>query len=581
MDRRLAAILAADVAGFSALVGLDEEGTLRSLKGHLDAIEPIIGLNGGRIFKHTGDGFLAEFQSVVGAVACAAAVQRRIAERNVTEPRDRLITYRIGVHVGDVVIEGEDLLGDGVNIAARLEGQADPGGVLISNRVYEDVIDKLDLTFEDMGELTLKNIARPVRAHALRTESEARSGAVAAHPKRPVKPSVAVLAFENLSSDPEQDYFADGITEDIITALSRAPWLFVIARNSSFSYKGLSVDVRQIGRELGVRYVLEGSVRKVGANLRVTGQLVDAETGAHLWANKFDGKLEDVFALQDRITDAVVAATAPQIRMAEIDRAARKRPENLDAYDHVLRAQAAINRFHFREADRWFEDAIALAPDYAIAKAMRAWVRTVLWHPDCALYVHEVGTALALAEDVLAAPDADIEAKAYAGYTVAFLGDDFERGLGHVQHAVDVFPNCVSAWCSSCVLNAMRGNVDTAIAHGEQALRLSPRDPMSYRAHLGLMHAHFVRGDYNAHLAHVEQARDFYHAVLNFMRYEIAALAHLGRLDEAKNLATRYLAIEPGASVSRMREIRRKIKAMTPELYEPLYEGLLAAGVPE
>ena len=306
----------------------------------MNALEPIIGLNGGRIVKMTGDGFLAEFSSVVDAVSCAAAMQRQMAARNRDQPKDRQLIFRMGVHVGDIIVDGDDILGDGVNIAARLEGIAEPGGVAVSGRVYEDVVNKLDLTFEDLGLRELKNIARPVTVYAIAIETP-----TAERPKLalPDRPSVAVLAFENLSTDAEQEYFADGVTEDIITALSYVPWLFVIARNSSFSYKGLAVDVRKIGRELGVRYILEGSVRRGGNRLRVTGQLVDAETGNHLWANHYDGTPEDVFDLQDRITEEVVGAIAPEIRSAEIARAKTKRPDSLDAYDYFLKALAAID----------------------------------------------------------------------------------------------------------------------------------------------------------------------------------------------------------------------------------------------
>jgi adenylate cyclase len=317
--------------------------------------------------------------------------------------------FRMGVHVGDIVADGDDILGDGVNIAARLESIAPPGGAVVSGRVHEDVAGKLDLAFEDLGAQELKNISRPVPAFSIRIAEAAEPVAA---PTRPDKPSVAVLAFDNLSSDPEQDYFADGITEDIITGLSRVPWIFVIARNSSFSYKGLAIDVRRIGRELGVRYVLEGSVRKAGQRLRVTGQLIDAESGAHIWADRIDGTLEDVFDLQDRITEAVVGAIAPEIRSAEIERAARKRPESLDAYDHFLRAQAAINQFRLREADTRLAAALDLAPDYRDAMALRAWIRTILWHADTVVNDENRAFAVRTANFVLAAPDADIEAQA-------------------------------------------------------------------------------------------------------------------------------------------------------------------------
>src|SRR6266566_1293989 len=310
--RKLAAILAADVAGYSRLTGLDEEGTLKRLRRlRRELINPAVSLHRGRIVKTTGDGILIEFPSVVDAVRCALDVQRGMASRNEEIPADQRIEFRVGINVGDVVVEGDDLLGDGVNVAARLEGISDPGGICISDAAYQQVRDKLDMDFQDAGEQQLKNIARPVRAYRVRLD---RSPAQAKPPLQlPDKPSIAVLPFQNMSGDPEQEYFADGIVEEIITALSRFRQLFVIARNSSFTYKGRAVDVKQVGRELGVRYVLEGSVRKSSNRVRITGQLVDATTGAHLWADRFDGGLEDIFDLQDQVTASVVGAIAPKI----------------------------------------------------------------------------------------------------------------------------------------------------------------------------------------------------------------------------------------------------------------------------
>lgn len=522
MDRRLAAILAADIAGFSALVGANEESTIRAYKGHLSTLEPIIGLNGGRLVKSTGDGFLAEFSSVVDAVSGAAAMQRLMAERNRDQPEDRRLEFRMGVHVGDIVVDGDDILGDGVNIAARLESVAPPGGVAVSGRVYEDVANKLDLGFEDLGARELKNIARPVQVYSVAIaipEAEPQTVTL------PDKPSVAVLAFENLSADREQDYFADGVTEDIITGLSHVPWLFVISRNSSFSYRGLAVDVRRIGRELGVRYILEGSVRRGGNRLRVTGQLVDAESGKHIWADRYDGTLEDMFDLQDRITEAVVTAIAPEIRNAEIERAARKRPDNLGAYDHFLRALAAVNRMRFDDAEESLDAAISLSPGFALAKAMRAWCGTVMWRPRFETDDQDIEAALRLAEDALQMPDAGPEAQAYAGYTVAYFGIDFARGLGHVEHAIEACPSFVWAWASSSLLHAYGGHADEAIEHGQQALRLSPRrDPMAFRIYMALSFAHLAVQDFHKLLEHARLGRALNNRVLIFNRMEIIGL---------------------------------------------------------
>src|SRR6266567_1792999 len=324
--RKLAAILAADVAGYSRLTGLDEEGTLKRLrKLRRELINPAVSLHRGRIVKTTGDGILIEFPSVVDAVRCALDVQRGMASRNEEIPADRRIEFRVGINVGDVVVEGEDLLGDGVNVAARLEGISESGGICISDAAYQQVRDRLDLDFEDAGEQQLKNITRPVRAYHVRLD---RSPAQA-KPALPLpdKPSIAVLPFQNMSGDAEQEYFADGVVEEITTALSRFRNLFVIARNSTFTYKGRALDVKQVGRELGVRYILEGSVRKAGNHVRITGQLVDALTGAHLWADRFDGTLENIFELQDKVTESVVGAVKPRLEQAEIERAKRKPTE--------------------------------------------------------------------------------------------------------------------------------------------------------------------------------------------------------------------------------------------------------------
>ena len=332
--RKLAAILVADVVGYSRLAGADEERTLARLRAlRSDLIDPTIAVHHGRVVKRTGDGIIIEFRSVVDAVRCAMEVQNGMVERNAGLPPERRIEFRVGIHLGDVVEESDgDLMGDGVNIAARLQGIADPGGICLSEDAYRQVRDRIKEAFADLGEKELKNIARPVRAYAIildrkSTQSEP-IGPILALPDNP---SIAVLPFQNIGSDPEQEYFADGMVEEIITGLSRIKWLFVIARNSSFAYKGKSPDIRQVGRELGVRYVLEGSVRKSGNRVRVTGQLIEAEAGAHVWADKFDGAFEDAFDLQDKVTDAVVGIIEPSVQRAEIERARRKRPESLGA----------------------------------------------------------------------------------------------------------------------------------------------------------------------------------------------------------------------------------------------------------
>jgi adenylate cyclase len=379
VERRLAAILAADVAGYSRLMGANEEGTLAQLKSIRRAlVDPTISAHRGRIVKTTGDGMLVEFASAVDAMRNAFAIQRGMAERNTAVPQDQRIEFRVGIHVGDVIFDENDIFGDGVNIAARLEGIAEPGGIYISDDAYRQVRGKVDIACDDMGPQPLKNIAEPMRAWRVRLTGEspsaAQSGSAVGQSQAlplPDKPSIAVLPFQNMSGDPEQEYFADGIVEDIITALSRFKALFVIARNSSFTYKGRAIDVKQVGRELGVRYVLEGSVRKAANRVRITGQLIDSSTGGHLWADRFDGGLDDIFNLQDQVTESVVGAIAPAVETAEIARGKRKPTESLDAYALYLRGSARLYQFAGLQANaealRLFNSAIKLDPDFASA----------------------------------------------------------------------------------------------------------------------------------------------------------------------------------------------------------------------
>jgi adenylate cyclase len=375
--RRLAAILAADVAGYSRLIEIDENGTLqelRMIRGEL--IDPTIAAHNGRLVKTTGDGLLVEFGSVVDALGCATKVQAGMAERNATASADRRIDFRIGINVGDVVVEDDDILGDGVNVAARLERLAEPGGICVSARVQEDAAGRLELAFENMGEQSLKNIGRRVRVYRVRDIAAAKSSSALASPvlALPDKPSIAVLPFQNITGDPEQEYFVDGMVEEIITALSRIRWLFVLARNSSFTYKGQAVDVKRVGRELGVRYVLEGSVRKAGNRVRITGQLIEAEAGVHLWADRFDGLLEDVFDLQDKVASSVAGAIEPTLQAAEIRRSAGRPTSDLTAYDLYLRALSHYEggRAGVQQALQLLGQAIERDPSYGPALALAA-----------------------------------------------------------------------------------------------------------------------------------------------------------------------------------------------------------------
>ena len=420
--RRLAAILAADIAGYSALMGADEARTVRDLKGHQAAVLPLVGEFGGRIIDTAGDGILAEFPSIVNAVQCAVAIQSKMAGRNATIEPERRMQFRVGINIGDVVYDEARIYGDGINVAARLEAIAEPGGICISGKVYDEINGRVALAYQDIGELQLKNIARPVRAYRVRVDGAAPAEAPAL--TLPDKPSIAVLAFQNMSGDPEQEYFADGMVEDITTGLSRIKWLFVIARNSSFAYRNKTIDVKQVGRELGVRYVLEGSVRKLADRIRISAQLIDTATGAHVWAERYDRKSDDIFALQDEITLSVVGAIEPSLRLAEAERVKRKRPESLDAYDLVLQAQADVySRMPSQSAKALplLERALAMDPTYALAHAYAAechhsiYLRGGLREEHRKASTHHAEAAIMYGQD-------DALALAFAGFSIGMEG---------------------------------------------------------------------------------------------------------------------------------------------------------------
>jgi TolB-like protein len=508
VERRLAAILAADVAGYSRLMGVDEESTLAALKAHRrDLIDPKIAEHHGRIVKTTGDGALVEFASAVDAVRCAREIQRAIGERNTAIPEAHRIEFRIGINVGDVIVDGDDIFGDGVNVAARLESMADPGGICISEDAFRQIRGKIDNAFEDLGEQRLKNITNSVRVYRVRIHARA-------EPKPalplPDKPSIAVLPFQNMSGDPEQEYFADGIVEDIITALSRFPDLFVIARNSSFVYKGQPVDVAQVSRELGVRYILEGSVRKSGDRVRIAGQLIDATSREHLWGDRFDGMLEDVFDLQDRITERVVGELLPSIMKAEIERARRKPPASLAAYDYVLRAMplfaaetGAIEAFDL------LNEALRLDPEFAQAHAMLAHLNEQRYRDRAD---HNRDEAKEAAERHARAAVAygwdDDWALAHAGFVLAIPGKDVAAARSVLDRAVSLNPNSAAALSFRSIIRATTGDPKAGIADAEKALRLSPRDPFAYSSEMALTFAHFDVGDYEMASLHARRALD-------------------------------------------------------------------------
>lgn len=444
--------MAADVAGYSRLMGEDEEGTLERLKACRRALmDPKIEEHRGRIVKTTGDGVLVEFASAVDAVRCAIEIQRGMASGNVDVPDGKRIEFRIGIHVGDIIIDGDDIFGEGVNIAARLEGIAEPGGICISDDAYRQIRGKTEIAYDDIGHQSLKNISEPMRAWRARPADGTASFSAADRPLAlPDKPSIAVLPFQNMSGDPEQEYFADGMVEDILTALSRFKQLFVIARNSSFTYKGRAVDLKQVGRELGVRYVLEDSVRKAGTTVRITGQLIDARTGGHLWADRFDGALEDAFQLQDKVTTSVVTALVPKLEQVEIDRVKNKPTESLDAYDSYLRAVASAVAYT-REGDDQalglFYRATELDPDLAVAYDWASWIfvtrKSNGWMVDREA---ETAEGARLARRALELGNDDAAALCWGGFAIAYLALELDEGILCLDRAMDLNPNLAAAW---------------------------------------------------------------------------------------------------------------------------------------
>jgi TolB-like protein/class 3 adenylate cyclase len=549
--RRLAAILAADVAGYSRLMGQDEEGTHDRLKVHLrQLVNPKIKEYRGRIVKNTGDGMLAEFSSVVNAVRCAVEVQRGMANRNAQTPEDQRIVFRVGINLGDVIVEPGDIYGDGVNIASRLEALAEPGGICISDDAFRQVRAKVGAEFIDIGEQELKNIARPVRAYRvlLETAAVALASRPAAALPLPDNPSIAVLPFLNMSGDPEQEYFVDGMVEEIITALSRIRWLFVIARNSTFIYKGQAIDVKRVGRELGVRYVLQGSVRKARQQVRITGQLIDALTGTHLWANRFDGSLEDIFELQDRVAVSVAGVIEPALQAAEMHRSAARPMTDLSAYDLYLRALAAfypITKERVFEALGWLEQAIAIDRHYGPALS---------WAAVCHLRLITEGWAETpettrrkasdLARQALQAGENDPRIFANAAFVLAGLGEDIGAMMGLVDRAVALNPSFARGWSLSGVLRLWAGQSDLAIEHLEISLRLSPHDrtgvPLSA---IGM--AYFFKRRFDEAAAKLLLAIQDHPDFPAQYRSLAACYAHMGRLDEARAIVARLRAMTP------------------------------------
>jgi adenylate cyclase len=593
-DRRLIAIFAADVAGYSRLMGADEVSTLRDLTQRRAILDGLIASHRGRIANTAGDSVLAEFGSAVDAVQCAVEAQAALAEANAGLSPDRQINFRIGVHVGDVMIKGGDLFGDAVNIAARLQTLASASGTCISGVAHDQVRKILPFAFADLGAQQVKNIEEPVRAFAVTAKGAATTaypaGSLSTPPDNnrpfplPDKPSIAVLPFENMSGDVEQEYFADGMVEDIITGLSRSKSLFVIARNSSFTYKGKAVDIKQVGRELGVRYVLEGSVRKAGNRVRITGQLVDAETGNHIWADRYDSTLEDIFDLQDRVTTSVIGAIAPQLERAEIARAHRKPTESLQAYDYYLRALASFYRFTPEanmEALKLTQTANNLDPDYAAPFALGATCYVQRWGFGWNIGDAEDETeARRLTRRALELDRDDPLVLALAGQALGLFIGEVQEGAALLARAISLDPNLAAARFWNGYVQLYLGDGDAAIEQFQIGLRMSPLDPRIYLAQNGMAAAHFSAGRYEegslwAKIA-VQQSPNFVAAHHTLM----ACHAMAGRVEEARQAWAVARQIDPTQRLSTVLNKRYRLRR-SKEIIQRYAEAFRIAGMPE
>ncbi|MDA1101855.1 MAG: adenylate/guanylate cyclase domain-containing protein [Proteobacteria bacterium] len=592
MERRLTAIFAADVVGYSRLIRADEEGMLAALKTfRATIVDPKIAEHRGRIVKLMGDGMLAEFPSVVEAVRAALESQQAIADRNAGLPKEQWIECRVGVNLGDVVIDGDDIQGDGVNIAARLEVMAPPGGVCISGATYEQIRDRIEARFDDLGENEFKNISRPVRvwqwsplvpAATETTELEPAEARPPAEPALalPDKPSIAVLPFDNLSGDPAQEYFADGVVEALTAALSRIRAFFVIARNSAFVYKGKAKNAREIGRDLGVAYLLEGSVQRAGGRVRITVQLIETEGDSHIWAEKYDGSLDDIFDLQDQITEQVAGALQPSIRFAEIRRARRKPPQDMGAYDYAMRALSHVwmlEKDEATEALKLLSNALEIDPDYPLALALAAWC-----HAQSSVYnwVDDIDTAKAQALS-LAERAANISTEDPLILTVLGTVHTFARNYGAarilLERAVALDPNAAWAYSRLGWLDTYADRPEEAQAYFQRALRLSPVDPMNFNNYVGIASALQVAGDDNAAADMFQRALDERQHAHWIHRNLAPALLGAGREREARKSFEAILAAYPDMTVKRFKEAM----VFSPQVLDRIGAQLAELGLPE
>jgi TolB-like protein/class 3 adenylate cyclase len=548
VERKLAAIFAADVEGYSRLMGLDEVGTLRTLTAYRVIIDYLIASHHGRIFNTAGDSLVADFASAVDAVQCAVAVQDALGKENADRPAGEQMRLRIGIHVGDIIVQGDNLFGDAVNIAARLEALAEPGGICISGAVRDHIGTNLPVAFVDLGPQQVKNIIQPIRAYRIGGETTPTiPPVVGSSLPLPDKPSIAVLPFQNMSGDPEQGYFADGMVEEIITALSRIRWLFVIARNSSFTYKGQAVDVKQVGRELGVRYVLEGSVRKAGGRVRITAQLIEAQSSSHLWADRFDGSLEDIFELQDNVAISVAGVIEPTLQVAEIRISAGRPTNDLTAYDLYLRA--------FSHTSTWEKGEIITAldllrrgierdPRYGPALALAAFCHFNLhvngWTSDAELNRRE---GIDLCRQALRVTSDDPNVLGWTAHTLAYFGEDIDAAIELIDRALLINPSFAHGYLISGTLRLWAGQPELAIGHFETSLRLSPHTRRGCTMSMGMGHFFAYRfEEAAAMLLRSLQERPGWAPTYRFLA---ACYAHMGRLDEARETIERLKTVTP------------------------------------
>ena len=585
LPRKLAAILYADVAGYSRLTGDDEDATHRKLREYLDLISESVEQHRGRVMHYAGDAVLAMFDAVVDSLVCATHVQRDLQNRNHDLGDDRKVEFRIGVNLGDVIEDRGDIYGDGVNIAARLEALAAPGGICISDAVRAAVGKKLDLGYESMGDQEVKNIAEPVRAYQVmldRAPDKTASSSETMSLKLPSKPSIAVLPFTNMSPDPEQEYFADGVTDDIITALSNVQSFFVIARNSTFTFKGQAVDVKKVGRDLGVQYVMEGSVRRAGNRVRITAQLLDAATGTHVWAERFDRALVDIFDLQDEVTESVVGAIEPHLNRAEFERIREKRPESLDAYDYTLRGLSMMNNLtpgDAADALKLFRKAIEADPRYARAYVCASWCyRRHVQLRGMTLSDEDRAESISLAETAVALDGTDPYVLWQAGLTAGLVADDPTTMTTLIERSLSINGNSTRAWSANAMLRCILGQPEDAIPAAERAIRMSPVDPSMWVPYGILANAYMQQAQYEE--AASWAAKSLAQHRLNLPAYHVlgASCVHIERQAEAANAVKQLRELDPELTISRLKNTYPVARYRNLDAF---LEGLSRAGLPE